>query len=110
MGQIFIFYTLRNFDSLTLSTVTTTRKFFTILVNVIVLPAANKLNNTQWFWVFVVFVAVGVDSMYSQGSKGKGHGGGGGGGDSVPAAATPAAVADAAPASKTRSGRVRGGA
>lgn len=30
VGQTFIFYTIRTFDSLTLSTITTTRKFFTV--------------------------------------------------------------------------------
>ena len=40
--QIFIFYSIRTFDSLTLSTITTTRKFFTVrLLSLALLPCAS---------------------------------------------------------------------
>lgn len=60
-GQIFIFYTIRTFDSLTLSTITTTRKFFTILVSVLDPRNGHKLSKPQWAAVLVVFAGVGLE-------------------------------------------------
>jgi solute carrier family 35 (UDP-galactose transporter), member B1 len=52
-GQNFIFYTISNFNALTLATITTTRKFFTILVSVIWF--GHELNVRQWYGVGLVF-------------------------------------------------------
>ena len=68
-GQIFIFLTIRTFDSLTLSTITTTRKFFTIVASVVV--HGNVLNNSQWLAVLVVFAGLGLEVVdgYLEGRK-----------------------------------------
>lgn len=55
-GQNFIFYTLSNFNSLTLATITTTRKFFTILVSVICY--GHQLAQKQWYGVGLVFIGL----------------------------------------------------
>eukprot|EP00624_Nannochloropsis_granulata_P001399 evm.model.NODE_16776_length_8968_cov_27.233498.3 len=53
LGQNFIFLTIKFFDALVLTTVTTTRKFFTILVSVVMY--GHSLNNKQWLAVLLVF-------------------------------------------------------
>jgi UDP-galactose transporter B1 len=50
---VFIFLTIKYFDALVLTTVTTTRKFFTILVSVVMY--GHSLNNKQWLAVLLVF-------------------------------------------------------
>jgi hypothetical protein len=65
-GQIFIFWTIRVFNALTLSTITTTRKFFTILMSVLV--HGNKLVRNQWFAVLTVFAGL-VLEMFADGGK-----------------------------------------
>lgn len=66
MGQIFIFYALKNFNSLVLATITTTRKFFTILASVFVF--GHPLIVEQWFGVFLVFVGL-VLELYQKYQK-----------------------------------------
>ncbi len=66
-GQIFIFYTIRTFDSLTLSTITTTRKFFTIVMSVVV--HGNKLLNQQWLGVAIVFTGLAIEIYEGERSK-----------------------------------------
>ena len=61
LGQLFIFYTVLNFDSLVLTTVTTTRKFFTILVSVV--AHGHALSPVQWAAVTMVFGAIGLDKF-----------------------------------------------
>jgi len=61
LGQLFIFYTVLNFDSLVLTTVTTTRKFFTILVSV--MAHGHALSPVQWAAVTMVFGAIGLDKF-----------------------------------------------
>lgn len=73
LGQVFIFYTIREFDSLTLTTITTTRKFATIVVNAIVLPKDNVLNSRQWGCVLLVFGAVALDAYSEAKEKSKAH-------------------------------------
>ena len=58
-GQIFIFYTIRTFDSLTLSTITTTRKFFTIVTSVVI--HGNVLATSQWGAVAIVFGGLALE-------------------------------------------------
>jgi len=60
VGQNFIYYLINHFNSLTCTTVTTTRKFFTILASVVWFN--NSLSSFQWFSVFLVFAGLGVDT------------------------------------------------
>ena len=118
MGQLFIFYTLMEFDPLTLSTITTTRKFATIVYNAVLLPAHNKLNPHQWGCVSVVFAAVALDAFFDDSKHkeakelkdgsaspaagvGAGAGGGGGAGASTGGKAG-GAKGDGGTPSKTR--------
>ncbi|EDQ86934.1 uncharacterized protein MONBRDRAFT_38183 [Monosiga brevicollis MX1] len=61
IGQNFIFLTLRKFGSLALTTVTTTRKFFTILFSVV--AYGHVLGFSQWIGVLVVFIGLSVDAV-----------------------------------------------
>ncbi len=85
-GQLFIFHMIRSFDALTLSIVTTSRKFMTIVVNAIVFPAHNKMNFNQWGCVGVVFAAIALDSFGGGGGKHKAAGGKGGSADALTSA------------------------
>lgn len=46
VGQSFIFYTIANFDPLVLSTVTTTRKIFSVLLSIFL--KGHSLSLTGW--------------------------------------------------------------
>ena len=61
-----MFYTLHNFNSLVLTTITTTRKFFTILSSVVLF--GHSLVGPQWIGVALVFVALLLElaAKYSQ--------------------------------------------
>ena len=91
LGQVFIFFTLREFDALTTTTITTTRKFATIVYNAVLLPEDNKQNLKQWGCIAVVFGAVALDIWFEpkkhgsakelkDGGAGVGAGGSGGAG------------------------------
>jgi len=87
-GQALILYTLLQFNSLVVVTVTTTRKFFTILLSV--LMYGHALAGMQWAGVALVFVGLSVDIYAKYADKGKPHGHGHGHGKEaapVPAAA-----------------------
>ncbi|KAL1950183.1 hypothetical protein VTO73DRAFT_5306 [Trametes versicolor] len=60
LGQLFIFETLQHFGSLTLVTITLTRKLFTMLLSVIVYN--HKLTPGQWFGTGVVFAGISVEA------------------------------------------------
>jgi len=60
LGQLFIFETLQHFGSLTLVTITLTRKLFTMLLSVIVYN--HKLTKGQWFGAGVVFAGISVEA------------------------------------------------
>ena len=53
LGQVFIFLTIHHFSPLTCTTVTTTRKFFTILLSVY--KFGHVLDVWQWCSVGLVF-------------------------------------------------------
>lgn len=53
VGQNFIFFTISRFGSLTNTTITTTRKFVSIVVSSVV--SGNPLSTKQWGSVFMVF-------------------------------------------------------
>jgi len=61
LGQLFIFETLQHFGSLTLVTITLTRKLFTMLLSVIVYN--HKLTNGQMLGAAVVFAGIAVEAM-----------------------------------------------
>ncbi|CAL1537824.1 unnamed protein product [Lymnaea stagnalis] len=67
LGQMFIFITVTSFGPLTCSIVTTTRKFFTILASVIIFQ--NPMSLQQWAGTSLVFVGLGLDSVYGKERK-----------------------------------------
>lgn len=70
-GQVFVFWTIREFNALTLTTITTTRKFFTILVSVVV--HGNALAGKQWFAVATVFAGLFLEAFDKEPKHGHGH-------------------------------------
>ena len=56
LGQVFVFLTIHRFNPLTCTTITTTRKFFTILLSVY--KFGHVLGAMQWFSVALVFVGL----------------------------------------------------
>ncbi|CAN0555014.1 unnamed protein product, partial [Laminaria digitata] len=48
-GQNFIYFTISNFNPLVCTTITTTRKFFTIVFSVILF--GHKISTEQWGYV-----------------------------------------------------------
>ncbi|KAJ2707593.1 UDP-galactose transporter [Coemansia sp. IMI 203386] len=69
LGQCFVFYTLANFGSLTLTTVTVTRKFLTILISVFY--NGHRLNEKQWMATGMVFAGIILDIYKKQMAKGQ---------------------------------------
>ncbi|KAK8820378.1 hypothetical protein WA577_006442, partial [Blastocystis sp. JDR] len=61
VGQMFILYTVRHFPPLVLSTITTTRKFFSILLSVLFM--GNEINVWQWCGVVLVFFGISFDKL-----------------------------------------------
>ena len=75
-GQLFIFFLIRRFGSATNTLVTTTRKFFNILLSVAWL--GHPLSAGQWGGVASVFGGLLASAALKQAKKAKGSGGGGG--------------------------------
>ncbi|KAJ1855478.1 UDP-galactose transporter [Coemansia sp. RSA 1822] len=67
MGQCFVFYTLANFGSLTLTTVTVTRKFLSILISVFY--NGHSMNARQWLATAVVFAGISLDVYMKQAAR-----------------------------------------
>lgn len=61
IGQLFIFLTVTEFGPLTCSILTTTRKFFTVLISVFLF--GNSLTNRQWIGTSLVFTGLALDSF-----------------------------------------------
>ncbi|PFH53384.1 hypothetical protein AMATHDRAFT_73563 [Amanita thiersii Skay4041] len=61
LGQLFIFETLQHFGSLTLVTITLTRKLFTMLLSVVVYK--HKLTVGQWLGAAIVFAGISVEAF-----------------------------------------------
>jgi solute carrier family 35 (UDP-galactose transporter), member B1 len=68
LGQVFVFYTLEHFGSLTLVTVTVTRKLATILLSLFWFNHALAIP--QWLSVGLVFVALVMEAMAPKGPRG----------------------------------------
>jgi len=60
LGQLFIFETLQHFGSLTLVTVTLTRKLFTMILSVVVYN--HTLTQGQWYGAGVVFAGIAIEA------------------------------------------------
>lgn len=63
IGQIFIFWALKISGSLTLSIITTIRKFLTVLMSI--LWFNHKLNELQWLCMVLVFSGTFMDMLVS---------------------------------------------
>ncbi|KAG6372862.1 UDP-galactose transporter [Boletus reticuloceps] len=61
LGQLFIFETLQHFGSLTLVTITLTRKMFTMILSVVVYN--HKLTVGQWLGAAIVFAGISVEAF-----------------------------------------------
>lgn len=66
-GQMFISAMITNFGSLPLSIVTTTRKFFTVLLSV--LAFGNELSIRQWIAAGLMFSALMLDAIFGNGRE-----------------------------------------
>ncbi|CAM9268561.1 unnamed protein product [Scytosiphon promiscuus] len=66
-GQNFIFYTISNFSPLTCTTITTTRKFFTIIFSVVTF--GHPIVTNQWGGVLMVFAGIGFEVRSKYQSK-----------------------------------------
>lgn len=69
MGQLFIFHTLEYFGSLSLVTITVTRKLFTILLSLFWFN--HSVNHKQWACVALVFLALILESFVGKKSTKK---------------------------------------
>lgn len=67
LGQNFIFYTVRNFNSLIVTTITTTRKMFTVLLSIFVYQHVMVMR--QWVGLLLVFVAIAWEAAAKQRAK-----------------------------------------
>lgn len=67
LGQLFIFMTIEKFGSLSLVTVTVTRKLFTILLSLFWFN--HQLRPVQWLFVALVFAALAIESYAKRLSK-----------------------------------------
>lgn len=67
LGQNFIFYTVRNFNALIVTTITTTRKMFTVLLSIFVYKHAMVIR--QWVGLSLVFVAIAWEAIAKQQAK-----------------------------------------
>ncbi|KAH8740514.1 UDP-galactose transporter [Cryptosporidium ryanae] len=68
-GQFFIFQSLTRFGSLYLAIITTTRKFFTVLISVVLF--GHQLTFGQWLCVIATFIALGIQTIFSRKAKEK---------------------------------------
>jgi UDP-galactose transporter B1 len=66
-GQLFIYYAVRHHGSLVCTMITTTRKFFTILLSVVWF--GHVLGLVQWLAVVVVFAGLALDTYFSAKAK-----------------------------------------
>ncbi|KAG0276170.1 UDP-galactose transporter [Linnemannia exigua] len=67
LGQCFIFYTLEQFGSLSLVTITVTRKLLTILLSIF--AYGHILNVSQWLMIGVVFSGIGLEAYVKRNEK-----------------------------------------
>ena len=63
-GQCFIYLTISKFNTFLLATITTTRKFFSILISVIVF--GHPMTNMHYVAIAIVFSAIIFDMVMSE--------------------------------------------
>jgi UDP-galactose transporter B1 len=71
VGQSFIFYTIANFDPLILSTVTTTRKIFSVLLSIFL--KGHSLSYTGWSGIALACSGILSEMQAKASGKGKQH-------------------------------------
>ena len=71
VGQSFIFYTISNFDPLVLSTVTTTRKIFSVLLSIFL--KGHTLSLTGWSGIALACGGIMSEMAAKMGGKQKAH-------------------------------------
>lgn len=71
IGQLFIFYTIKQFGSVVNVIITTTRKFFNILLSV--LWNGNPLLWQQWIAVSLVFAGLAISTFVKSRKRGRMH-------------------------------------
>mmetsp|Transcript_11430 Transcript_11430/g.21130 ORF Transcript_11430/g.21130 Transcript_11430/m.21130 type:complete len:392 (+) Transcript_11430:105-1280(+) len=71
VGQSFIFYTIANFDPLILSTVTTTRKIFSVLLSIFL--KGHSLSLTGWSGIALSCFGILSEMALKMGGKAKAH-------------------------------------
>jgi len=71
VGQSFIFYTIANFDPLILSTVTTTRKIFSVLLSIFL--KGHSLSLTGWSGIGLSVCGIASELAAKMGGKAKPH-------------------------------------
>ncbi|KAL3780059.1 hypothetical protein HJC23_007308 [Cyclotella cryptica] len=71
VGQSFIFYTIANFDPLVLSTVTTTRKIFSVLLSIFL--KGHSLSMTGWSGIALACGGIISEMTAKMGGKSKVH-------------------------------------
>lgn len=71
VGQSFIFYTIANFDPLILSTVTTTRKIFSVLLSIFL--KGHSLSMTGWSGIALACGGILSEMAAKMGGKAKAH-------------------------------------
>lgn len=69
LGQTFVFHSLSTFGSITLVTITVTRKLFTIVLSCVFY--GHAINQLQWCSIGVVFAGIMLEAMVSAMSKEK---------------------------------------
>ena len=67
LGQTFVFSMLRHFSALTLATVTTTRKFFTVLLSIA--WYGHAVSRAQWLGIALVFSGLGWEVIAKTGRE-----------------------------------------
>lgn len=67
VGQIFIFFTIANFDSLTSTTITTTRKIFTVLLAIWTDYAKNPMDVVNWIGLINAIVGISFEIVEKAG-------------------------------------------
>merc|ERR1719223_893128 len=71
IGQSFIFYTIANFDPLILSTVTTTRKIFSVLLSIFL--KGHSLSGTGWSGIALACMGIMSEMQAKASGKAKTH-------------------------------------
>ncbi|EFA81876.1 hypothetical protein PPL_05108 [Heterostelium album PN500] len=72
LGQLVIYYTIKEFGALIFSTIMVTRQVFSILLSTVLF--SHQLSNAQWFGAFLVFGTLYYKTAEDQKKRKSGHG------------------------------------